>query len=223
MKNKKQTTDLFRGWRGFFVPALPEEWNQEGRNMKRTAKIAVIGALLAASIAQSYAQTPVVVSTLNVALSGFAGGSDSATPVRINNKDLINALNVGGGFDFGRGAKLMTVVPADGGSPSFIVREGGTDTDVSDFFSIDTNGLVSNGRQQYQILLLSFSNGEGTDFDVRGFATEHIGTVRGKDTGPLEGQTTGISASVSGTGDVDGTSAVLKGNVNVSGAKGEMH
>jgi len=191
--------------------------------MKRTAQIAVIGAMLAAGIAESYAQTPMVVSSLNVALSGFAGDSSSATPVRITNKDIINALNASGSFDFGKGAKLMIVVPAEGGSPSFIVREGGTDTDVSDFFGTGSSDVVSNGKQQYEIFELSFGNGEGTDFDVSGFATDRIGKVNGKDTGALDSQVTGFNSSVSGTGDVDGTFAVLKGSITAAGAKGEMH
>jgi len=192
--------------------------------MKRTAQIAVIGALLAVGAAQSYAQNSFVVSSLNVALSGFSGDSSSATPVKISNKDIINALNdSSSGFGFGKSAKLLVEVPAGGGSPSFIVRDAGTDTDVSDFFSTDSNGLVSNGKQQYEVLFLSFDNGAGTAFDLNGFATEKIGTVNGKDTGKLQDETTSINATVSGTGEVDSTSAILKGTVKTSGAKGESH
>jgi hypothetical protein len=195
---------------------------QEGRKMKKTAQIAVIGALLAVGIAQSYAQTPVVVSTLNVALSGFSGDSSTARPVRITNKDIINALNASSSaFGFSKSAKLLIVVPAGGGSPSFMVRDGGTDTDVSDFFGTGSSDVVSNGKQQYEIFQLSFDNGAGTDFNVSGFATDHIGKVNGKDTGVLEDQVTGFNSSVSGTGEVDGSLAILKGTVNAGGAKGE--
>jgi hypothetical protein len=191
--------------------------------MKRTAQIAVIGALFAIGIAQSYAQTPVVASTLNVALSGFSGDSSSATAVRISNKDIISALNnSSGGFSFGKGAKLMIVVPAEGGSPSFIVRDAGTDTDVSGFFSTGSSDVVSNGKQQYETFELQFDNDAGTSFDVSGFATDRIGKVSGKDTGVLEDQVTSFNASVSGTGDVDSTFAVLKGTITAAGAKGEM-
>jgi hypothetical protein len=192
--------------------------------MKKTAQIAVIGAFLALGIAQSNAQTPVVVSQLNVALSGFSGDSSTAKPVRITNKDIINALNAAGN-SFGKNARLMIVVPAGGGSPTFIVREtsGGshTDTDVSNFFGTDSSDVVSNGKQQYEIFFLSFDSGQGTSFDVNGFATDHIGKVNGKDTGVLDDQITSFNSSVSGTGDVDGTFSVLKGTVNASGAKGE--
>jgi hypothetical protein len=192
--------------------------------MKRTAQIAVIGALLAVGIAQSYAQTAFVVSSLNVALSGFSGDSSSATAVKIANKDVITALNnSSSGFGFSKSAKLLIEVPADGGSPSFIVRDAGTDTDVSDFFSVNSTGLVSNGKQQYEVFEFSFDNGQGTAFDVNGFTTSKIGIVNGKDTGKLEGQVTSLTATVSGTGDVDGTSAVFKGTVKATGAKGEMH
>lgn len=192
--------------------------------MKKTAQIAVIGALLAMGIAQSYAQTPVVVSQLNVALSGFAGDSSTATPVKITNKDVITALNnSSSAFGFGKSARLMIVVPAAGGSPSFLVREGGTDTDVSSFFGTDSSDVVSNGKQQYEIFSLSFDNGAGTSFNVNGFATDHIGKVNGKDTGVLEDQVASFNSSVSGTGSKDGTFAILKGTVNAGGAKGEMH
>ncbi len=197
---------------------------QEGRKMKKTAQIAVIGALLALGITQSNAQSnATVVAQLNVALSGFAGGSDSAKPVRIANKDIINALNDAGNA-FSKSAKLLIEVPAAGGSPSFVVRDGGTDTDVSDFFGTDSSDVVSNGKQQYEIFVLSFDNGAGTSFDVRGFATDHIGTVKGKDTGPLTDQITSFSSSVAGTGgDTNGDLLILKGTVNASGAKGELH
>lgn len=208
----------------FFCPHRNGNRFKKGRKMKRTAQIAVIGAMLAVGIAQSYAQSPTVVSSLNIALSGFAGDSSTATAVRISNKDIINALNSSSSaFGFSSKAKLMIVVPAAGGSPSFLVRDGGTDTDVSDFFGTGSSDVVSNGKQQYEIFTLSFDNGAGTDFDVNGFATDHIGKVNGKDTGVLEDQVTSFNSSVSGTGDVNGSFAVLKGTVNAAGAKGEMH
>jgi hypothetical protein len=224
-KNKNKQKNCYQTDEDFLC--LHSIWEQirEGRKMKRTAQIAVIGALLAVGIAQSYAQSnAVVVSQLNVALSGFSGGSDTATPVRLSNKDIISALNASsGGFSFGKTAKLMMVVPAAGGSPSFIVREGSTDTDVSNFFSTGSSDVVSNGKQQYEIFNLTFDNGGGTSFDVSGFATDRIGKVTGRDTGVLDGQVTSFNSSVSGTGEVSGTFAVLKGTVNGSGAKGELH
>jgi hypothetical protein len=193
--------------------------------MKRTAQIAVIGALLATGIAQSYAQSnAVVVSQLTVALSGFAGDTNTAKAVKISNKDIINALNASGSaFGFSKSAKLLIVVPAEGGSPSFTVRDKGTDTDVSSFFGTDSSDVVSNGRTQYEILHVTFNNGAGVSFDVNGAATDKIGKVTGKDTGVLEGQVTSFTSTVSGTGEVDGTFSVFKGTVNGSGAKGELH
>ena len=194
--------------------------------MKRTAQIAVIGALLAVGAAQSYAQSPFVVSTLNINLSGFAGGESSATPVKITNKDIINALNASSGaFGFSKSAKLLIEVPAGGGSPSFLVRDGGTDTDVSDFFGTGSSDVVvtTNGKTQYEIFDLSFDNGAGESFDVSGYATDHIGSVNGKDTGKLDGEITSFTSSDNGTGTVDGTLAILKGTIGASGAKGEMH
>lgn len=196
--------------------------------MKRTAQIAVIGALLAMGVAQSYAQSnAVVVSQLNVALSGFAGDSSTSKPVKITNKDILKAIGGTNGPSFGKNAKLMIGVPAAGGSPSFFVRETTgrtfTDTDVSNFFGTNSSDVVSNGRTQYEILSLSFNNGAGTSFDVNGAATDKIGKVTGRDTGVLDGQITSFTSTVSGTGEVDSTFSVLKGTVGASGAKGELH
>jgi hypothetical protein len=224
-RNQKQKRDLFKGLAGDSCARVPREQNQEGRNMKRTAQIAVIGALLAVGVAQSYAQTPVVVSQLKITLSGFAGGESAAAPVKITNKDIINALNSSdAAFGFSNGAKLMVQVPADGGSPSFFVRDGGTDTDVSDFFSTDSTSVIaaSNGKTQYEIRDLSFSNGAGESFAVSGFSTDKVGSVNGKDTGKLDSQVISSNSTVSGTGTVDGTDTVLKGTIGTSGAKGEM-
>jgi hypothetical protein len=194
--------------------------------MKRTAQVAVIGALLAVGVAQSYAQSPFVVSSLNVALSGFSGDSSGATAVKITNKDIINALNSSSSaFGFSKSAKLLIEVPVGGGSPAFVVRDGGTDTDVSSFFGTDSTSIIvaSNGKVQYAIRTLTFDSGAGESFDVSGFTTDKIGIVNGKDTGKLDGQVTSSNYSVAGTGEVNSTAAVLKGTINLTGAKGEMH
>src|SRR5712672_2869555 len=141
--------------------------------MKRTAQIAVIGALLAVGVAQSYAQTPVVVSQLKIALSGFAGGASAAAPLKITNKDIINALNSSSSaFGFSKNAKLLVEVPAAGGSPAFVVRDAGTDTDVSGFFGTDSTSPIaaSNGKTQYEIRTLTFDNGAGETFNVNGYS-----------------------------------------------------
>jgi hypothetical protein len=225
-KQKKRSVQR-AGW-GIHVARMPREQNQEGRNMKRTAQIAVIGALLAlGGVAQTYAQSnAVVVSQLNINVSGFTGGASSATPVKITNKDVINSLNASSSaFTFSKNAKLLFVVPAGGGTPSVVVRDGSTDTDVSSFFTTDSSDVVvaTNGKTQYEIFHLTFDNGKGNTFDVNGFATDHIGTVNGKDTGKLDGQITSFTSNVSGTGSVDGTFSVVKGTVGASGAKGELH
>jgi hypothetical protein len=226
-KNKKEICS--KGWLGIHVSRVPRERNQEGRNMKRTAQIAVIGAMLAVGVAQSYAQSnAVVVSSLNINLSGFAGGASAAAPVKITNKDIINALNASSSaFGFSKNAKLLVEVPAGGGgaSPAFVVRDGGTDTDVSGFFGTDSTTTIaaSNGKTQYEIRTLMFDNGAGESFNVSGFSTDKVGTVSGKDTGKLDGEVIGSTSTVSGTGTVDGTDTVLKGTIGTSGAKGELH
>jgi len=224
-ENQKTNKRSVQGSAGeCFCHCWLREQNQEGRNMKRTAQIAVIGALLAVGIAQSYAQVSVVTSQLKITLSGFAGGESAAASVKITNKDIINALNSSdAAFGFSNGAKLMVAVPADGGSPRFFVRDAGTDTDVSDFFTTDSTSVIatSNGKTQYEIRSLGFSNGAGESFDVSGFSTDKVGSVNGKNTGKLDNQVISSNSTVSGTGTVDGTDTVLKGTIVTSGAKGE--
>jgi len=177
-------------------------------------------------IAQSNAQTTSIVSQVNIALSGFGGDSSNASPAKLSTKDVLNAISVGDtNLSFGKAARLMVVVPADGGNPTFIVREtsghANNDTDVSSFFSTDSSSAVGD-KTRYQILSISFDNGAGTDFNVNGFTTEHRGKVTGHGTGTLPDETTSLNGSVLGTGDIDGTFAILKGTITASGAKVEV-
>jgi hypothetical protein len=202
--------------------------------MKKTMKLAVIGTLMAIGIATANAQdtnsttTTNVVLNLNIALTGFRQADESnAAPVRITNKDVLTALNASsGGFNFGRTAKLV-VLSSDGGGPSFFVRErtgtSNTSTDVSGFFSTSqTDEIIAKNGNRYSILTVIFDNGAGTDFNVSGFATRKQGRLSGRGIGVITGITSGLSATVSGTGHVSGDSAVLKGTVNASGPKAEI-
>ena len=67
---------------------------RNGTDMKKIMKLAVISSFVALGIATANAQ--VVVLPVNFALSGFKQSGDTATTVRLSNKDMFNALNENG-------------------------------------------------------------------------------------------------------------------------------
>ena len=193
--------------------------------MKNIMKLAVITTLMAIGMATANAQTTTtnVVLNLNVALSGFKQADESnAAPVRISKKDIFTAS----GGTVGKTAKLVVISPADEGEPGFFIRERTgtetTDTALSGMNVSTGDEVVGAKGVRYTILTLNYSNGEGTDFSVSGFATLRQGNASGKGTGTVPDQTTSVVATVSGTGHVNGDFVVLKGTVTASGAKAEV-
>src|SRR5436190_21384249 len=99
----------------------------------KTTMLSVIGcALLAAGTLQARAQSTNVTLNVNIALSGVTPGDTKPTPVHIATKDVIAAIGESTGTSFSSKAKLLAVDNGSGGSPSFIVRDGSTDTPVPD-------------------------------------------------------------------------------------------
>jgi hypothetical protein len=200
--------------------------------MKKTMKLAIITTLMAIGIATANAQTTTtnVVLNANISLSGFVqAGESNAAPVRIANKEIFLAYGTSeNGHTVAKGAKLIVASPADGGEPTFFIREK-TGTDVTDT-SLDLLMTVSTSAEEvvgangvrYTILTLNFDNGMGTDFSVSGFATLKEGSAKGTGTGSIPGVTTSVSATVSGSGHVNGEDAILKGTFSASGAKAEV-
>jgi hypothetical protein len=199
--------------------------------MKNIMKLGMISTLVAIGIATANAQdntTTNIVLNLNISLSGFRQSDSSATAVRISNKDIFTAISAGdtNGVSFGKSAKIIVVTTSDNsGSPAFFVRERSgtniTDTPINITVS-QTDEIVGKNGVRYSILTLSFDNGAGTDFSVSGFATRREGRTSGRGIGSITGVTTGLTASVAGTGHINGDPVVLRGTVNASGAKPEL-
>ncbi len=193
-------------------------------------KLAVITTLMALGIASANAQTTNVVLNLNISLSGFAQADESnAAPVRIANKEILLAFGTSSnGFTVAKGAKLIVVSPAgDGEGPTVFIREktgtNTTDTSLSLLMTVSRSDSVIGAKGvSYSIITLTFDNGLGTDFSVSGFATFHQGKASGKGVGSISDVTTSVTATVAGTGHVNGEFAILKGNVNASGPKAEI-
>jgi|SwirhisoilCB1_FD_contig_31_15819087_length_929_multi_6_in_0_out_0_2 hypothetical protein len=200
--------------------------------MKKTMKLAVISTLVAIGIATANAQdtnattATNIVLNINIALTGFSQSDSNATAVRLSNKEIFSAFNAGGGGTVGKSAKIIAVTTADNsGGPTFFIREKNgtsvTDTPINLTVS-QTDEIVGKNGVRYSIITLTFDNGAGTDFSVSGFATRREGRTSGRGIGNITGITTGLTASVAGTGHIDGNPAVLRGNVNASGAKPEV-
>ena len=190
-------------------------------------KLAIIGSLMALGLVGASAQdntTGNVVLSVNFALSGFAQNGDSAKAVRISNRDMFNALNSNGnGNTIGRSARLVLVQDQDGNIVGFETRERGVTNSISsDNISVSiSSNTVRNKNAEYAILTFNFSDGDGNDFSVSGFATIRRGKISGRGIGTFQDMRIGAAVQVSGTGDVNGNPAVLKGTISASGARVE--
>jgi len=193
--------------------------------MKKSMKLALITVLAVLGFAAANAQTTNISLQVNVTLTGFSQGEESsAVPVRLASKNILTGL--GGATT----ARLVALSPGgeEGGPPTFAIRERqGTafvDTPISsDQLSVSTSDeVVGRNGTTYTILTLHYDNGAGTDFTVDGFATLRRGNVAGRGVGLLHNQTVSVTATVAGTGHVDGAFAIFKGNVSAAGARAEL-
>src|SRR5438477_5053228 len=99
--------------------------------MKTTMLSVISCALLAAGVIQARAQTTNVTLNINIALNGVVStGDNTSEKVHISTKDVIAAIADANGTSFSPKAKLLAI--AGGGSPSFIIRDAGTDFAVPD-------------------------------------------------------------------------------------------
>jgi hypothetical protein len=202
--------------------------------MKRTVTLGVVTSLLALGVATTRAQTDtnntvtLQAQPLNVVLSGWAQNGASVTPVRINTKDVLNALGAAMGTNASARARLVLLTD-DQNNQAIVVREmnGRTpvDTDVSGFFgrqtvlSVERSNANSRGRLagvRYAIDQFSFGSTDTNSptrvsFTVQGFTTSNLSN-------------SSFVSQVNGTGNVtDKGDAVLRGTISGAGAKSETH
>jgi hypothetical protein len=190
-------------------------------------KLCAIAVFLALGSGLAVAQGITVAMQAHFALSGVKQVGDStAASVKITNKDILNALNATGRFNFASNAKIV-FLSLEGELPSIAVREGnGTNantTDISDFFFITEPQEIhsANHMSSYAIYVYNFDNHNGTSFSVSGLTLLHAGTITGPGIGPLSRDRT-LTSTVSGPGSFDGATMVVKGTVSGGAAKAEI-
>jgi hypothetical protein len=194
--------------------------------MKITMKLAVIGGMLGGLIP---IQAQVIVQNVNIALKGVVQGAE-AEPVRVSNKELLSVLGTQLETDF-TGGKILLI--SDGEGANLVVRQrgGGGDTVVSTFLSKTqiSDGVVTDRSTEdrtdlttYSINEYTFDDGEeaGTEFTVQGYTTERTRSVSSG--GEVIGDATDTKSSVAGSGEIGGATAILQGNINVTGRKVEQ-
>ena len=190
--------------------------------MKRTIKLVVMGAVMAAGLVQSQGQN--IVQNININLTGVTQG-EGATPIRIGNKDILGVWGGLLGSDF-TGGKILLVTSGEGSA--VVVRpRGAEDIDVSDLLSKTqiSDGVVTDRSTETKTDITTvsinqfvMSSGEAaTGFDVQGYTTERTRNVVSG--GETIGESTDTKASVAGTGAVNDQFAVLQGSITVSGRK----
>jgi hypothetical protein len=190
-------------------------------------KLCAIAVLLALGSGVATAQGVFVAMQAHFALSGFRQAGDSTvTPVKITNKDILNALNETGQFDFQSSAQII-LLSFEGQLPNFAVRErSGTNvitTDISDYFSISEPGEIhtADHLHSYAIYIYNFDNHNGTSFSVGGLTLLHAGTITGPGIGPLTRDRT-LNSTVNGSGSIDGNTMDVRGTVTGGSAKAEV-
>jgi hypothetical protein len=201
----------------------------KGNTMKTTVLSVLACALFATGALQVQAQSGTNVTlNVNIALTGVAPNGDTATHVKISTKDVIAALADATGTSFSSKAKLLIVFPS-GGSPSFLVRDGGTDTSIdTGFLSVNRNSSVSSIKTANSGLMsgseaaidhIALSTGT-LSFDVQGYTTDSVSNRGIKDHTILD-ETSPVSynSKVNGTGSND---SVLQGVISSSGRKVEL-
>jgi hypothetical protein len=177
-----------------------------------------------------------VVQNVTIVLTGYDQGAtndDGTTSTqklsttKVTTATVIQALGTALGTNFSSKAEFQAISNTAGSLQSFVVSDGGQQTDVTTYFTFtpgtsvsksDTSDSTGVGSQtSYGIQEFTFLNIGGLSFDVQGFTTMTSSTTG------ASGATTTISqltASVAGTGtDANGNTTVLRGTISVTGKK----
>jgi len=190
-------------------------------------KLCAIAVLLAVGSGVALAQGITVAMQTHFALSGVRQAGDSAVAsVKITNKDILNALNDTGRFNFGSRAQII-LLSFEGNLPNFAVREGSGDnavtTDISSYFFIDEPQEIHSPDHlhSYAIYIYNFDNQNGTSFSVSGLTLLHAGAITGPGIGRLTRDRI-LTSTVNGPGTFNGANMVVRGTVNGGSAKAEI-
>jgi len=191
----------------------------------KTTVLSVLGCVLIATGALQ-AQTTNVTLNVNIALSGVSQTGDTATKVRITTKDVIAALGDATSTSFSSKARLL-LVATPGNGPTFMVRDGDTDTAIStDLIAVERLSTVRTEKTSSSGAITGTENAidhivmdTGTlSFNLQGYSSDTISN-HGRGRNLLE-DTTPVSyrSTVNGTGSGD---SVLQGTITASGRKVE--
>jgi hypothetical protein len=202
----------------------------------KTFKLAVLGAVALAFAAQVQAQQTNLVQNLSIQLSGFSQGGaatfshtveTNVNPVRVDTRQIIQALATATMNSFSSTSKLVVVTPLGGGNPSIQVRDGSNPpVDVSEFFDLEAlsgsvNGSVQDTRSgrgssiSYEIARFALQDAVGASlsihFDVNGVTTTSSDIPSSGVPIPM------VNANVSGSGDRNGNLLILQGSIVIFG------
>ncbi|PWU14797.1 MAG: hypothetical protein C5B50_16545 [Verrucomicrobia bacterium] len=184
-----------------------------------------MGVALTLGFGVAKAQVTNVVTTANIALSGFENQTD-ATPVRITTRDILTLLGASTGSSFSRNAQLVLLSQNDQ-LPTFAVRDKlGSNvitTDVSSFLYITEATEVNANRNtlSYSAQTFNFDDQNGTSFTASGFTTLRRGKITGAHIGSVFG-VIGLSSQVAGYGSAGGKYTVLSGTITAGSARAEV-
>lgn len=202
-------------------------------------KTAILSTLLSLGIPQAHADQTNVVQNLSVQLWGVQPGgpvtnravvTTGVARVKIDTRQLIQALGVATGNSFGTPARLVLVTPLAGGDSAIQVRDGSRSLDVTGFFSHSqlsesvagsTSNLLSHRAENLDFSIQRFALHDAggfpslsLHFDVSGFASETAPAIR-SNAGNLE-------LDAAGSGDLGGKLLILRGGVEVWGDRLEV-
>ena len=205
----------------------------------KQVKAMLLAALLSLGIPQVHADTTNVVQNLNVQLWGVQSGGPvtnhntiitGIARAKIGNRQIIQALGTATSNSFVLRARLVIVTPVGGGDSAIQVRDGTLTVDVTGFFAHQQLGGAVSGSSSntvnQRVVNLDFSIQRfvlhdaagfpalGLHFDVNGFASES--------TPPNHGGVGNLQIDAAGAGDVGGSPAVLRGEVEVHGDRLEV-
>ena len=204
----------------------------------KTLKYAVLAVAMAVVVQVQAGQQTNLVQTLSIQLFGvsqgapFTFGGTSGTninSVRVDTRQVIQALAVATANTFSSTSKLVVVSPVDGGPVSIQVRDGSNaPVDVTAYIgaqelSGSVDGSVTTTRSRRTSVSVSYlisrftlqdANGQTLPlhFDVNGFTTINSSTGGfGGSQGPV------TDANVSGAGDRNGNLLILQGSIEIFG------
>lgn len=197
--------------------------------MRNTIKLAMVGGLLAAGMAQSGAQVFQTNLVLNLNITGTAyvqSADGKVTKTRITTKDALNKIASDNGISLSKGSKLILEWPqatsddtVSLGPPVVSLQSGGDITALGDNFNLfPLDGAVTvvniSGKTEtdYSNWRVSFATSD-VSFEAQGFAT-----LKKSTTGRGSGN---VTINYSGDGTVSGNPAVVTGKCTNSGNKTE--